>query len=270
MSMKKRPFPFLLLAVLGVMSSCDNSDPEIIVEPVDPLPVRMEMQDLTRELVYNASGKLWKVKSMQHLPGGDLEGFSEFIYDGSGKLTGATIDAGNPESDWKVEYTFENDLIVRTDEYINGTLSQYILYSYSNGNKLAESVTWQDVGEEFGILPVSKTTFDYDAAGNVTESKIYYYNTGTEQHELLTRFTYSNYDNKINSEEFFNVQIHNPLARLSSNNPGKMVIENKNQIVTQTDVYTYEYDADYMVKKNTESTLYNGQTGSYLTTYHFE
>ena len=113
MSMKKRPFPFLFLAVLGIMTSCDNSDPEIIVEPVDPLPVRMEMLDLTRELVYNASGNLWKVKSVQHLPGGELEGFSEFVYDTSGKLTGAIIDAGNPESDWKVEYTIENDRITR-------------------------------------------------------------------------------------------------------------------------------------------------------------
>lgn len=266
----KKTSLYLLLAVSGVMSACDNSDTDVIIEPTDPLPVRMEMNELTRELIYSTSGDLWKIKNVSHYPGGNLESVSEFTFNASGALTGARIDVENPDVNWRVAYTLEDNRITRTDEYMDEQLVQYLTFTYDGNGKVLESLTWQDVGEGHGVVPISKTTNQYDANGNVTESKIYYYNTGTGQHVLLSKATYSQYDDHLNSEDFFNVQIHNPLIKLFVNNPGKFVIENGNQVVGSTDLYTYEYKNAYAVKKKTHTTLHNGETGSYDTHYYFE
>src|SRR5690606_4991213 len=133
-------------------------------------------------------------------------------------------------------------VISRTDEYANGAeLSQYHTYSYDDQERLIESITWQDIPEEGGEIRVSKETYEYDHTGNITYYRIFYYGTGGVEAFPLTVFHYSNYDNHINSEQYFNVNPFNPTLITSKNNPGKMTIQNASGVISSTEIYSYEY-----------------------------
>jgi hypothetical protein len=260
----KRPYLFLLMAVIFIQS-CDSEDSDPI--SVELQPDRIEQLDYTRELVFNSQEQLIQIISTSEMPNDvKLISIQEFSYGTDGRLNESTTDSG-----WRLVYQYEGDLIVRTDEYINDVLSQYHTFQYNSNGTLAERLTWQDIPEEGGLIPVSKDAFEYDAHNNVIKNELFYYNSGSKQHELLTRFVFSDYDNKMNSEELFYNNPFNPFIKLRENNPGKMVVANKNGVVSSTDTYTYQFnDQGYAIQKTTNTLFHHGGTGSYETKYFFE
>lgn len=264
----KRPLFFLLLAMTcTALVSCDSDEDKDPIASTELRPDRIEQLDYTRELVFDDQERLVKVISTSEMPNDvELVSTQEFTYGVDGHLDESTTDSG-----WRMVYSYEGEFIVRTDEYIDGVLSQYHTFQYNPNGRLKERVTWQDIPEEGGLIPVSKDAFEYDSRGNVIKNEIFYFNTGTQQHHLLTRFVFSDYDDKINSEELFYNNPFNPLIKLRENNPGKMVVSNMNGVISSTDTYTYQFnDQGYATHKTTNTLFHHGETGSYETSYFFK
>lgn len=249
-----------------ILSSCDQDSPTPVTE--SPLiPEEYQEEHYTRTFFHNAGGQLTKVVMVSVLPNGStMESEHTYTYDAAGKLKESITDTG-----WRMVYTVTGNVITRTDEYLNESeLTQYHTYSYDSQDRLVESVTWQDIPEEGGEIPVSKETYEYDDAGNISYYRLFYFGPNGEGVFPLTVFHYSNYDQHINSERYFSVNPFNPTLLTSKNNPGKMTVENASGVVSSTEVYAYEYHTKgYATKKTADVTLVNGNTGSYTATYKF-
>lgn len=196
-----------------------------------------------------------------------LESTLEYFYHPDGKLKSAVTDTG-----YRLEFAFDGDKIVRTDQYINGVLSEYYTFAYDEKERLQNFTTWQDVPEAGGLIPKQKEVYLYDVNDNLTTQLLYFYNSGIQGHELLTTFEYSDYDGRIEAESLFNGYSVNPLVVLRKNNPGKMVTKNKHGNTVVVDHYSYIYNSrGYATRKTTFSIFpYNGSSGSYDAFYYYE
>lgn len=256
-----------LVIVLALFSSCsqDNIDPQPVT--VDLKPVRYEEDNFTREYFYNDVNQLTQIKFVTtFINGGTITSVQNFSYRADGKIAEATSDTG-----FKFVYTYSGDRIIRTDEYVNGSWSEYHSFTYDQAGRIKEMISYQNIPEEGGIIPVSKDTYEYDNRGNLSVMKMYYYTSYGAEAKLQTVFLSSEYDDKVNSEELFEINIFNPYLRLNKNNPGKLVIQNGLGNTTSTEVYTYDYnEKGYAIKKRTDVTLYHGGTGSYSGTYIYK
>ncbi|MFZ6000319.1 MAG: hypothetical protein ACOYW3_07395 [Bacteroidota bacterium] len=262
--MKLNHVYFLIVLSAGMAVSCDENE---LVPTEQPLiPLLLEELNYSKEFVHDADGRLSEIKMVSTYPNGVKDqSVQSFAYE-SGRLKESATDTG-----WKMVYTFTGDVITRTDEYVNGQHSQYHTYQYDASKRLISTTTYQNIPEEGGEIPVASSTFDYDTRGNVTFYRLFYHGTRGEGTFPLTTFAYSDYDDKINSEDYFDLNPFNPLMRLSKNNPGKMIVANAKGVVSSTELYTYEYHPKgYATKKTTHATLYNGNTGTYTSTFKFK
>jgi hypothetical protein len=256
-----------LVAVL-LLTACDNEEDS--PAPITPelVPLKMEDLDGSRELIYNAAEKISGLSIVTRFANGtEMTSIQSMLYDVSGRITESTTDTG-----YRMIYTsYEDGNISQTEEYLNDAWTQRHVYSYYGEGNLKESITYQNIREEGGIIPVSKNEYVYDTRGNVTVHRLFHFTTFGAESKLLTTFTYSNYDNKINTEEYFDVHPFNPLINLRKNNPGKMVMQNANGITSMTEIYQYKYNAQsHTTQKTSFVTMYNGNTGSYTTKYSFK
>jgi hypothetical protein len=262
--MKTLTRAFLLFLVLAV-ASCDEGGtpktPEIF-------PVRMEMADYHRELVFDQNDRLTGIKMISFFPNDvTLESTLNFHYASSGRIDSSWTTDGHG-----FKYTYEAGLLTRSDEYIDGALAQYHTFEYDTRNRISKTLSWQHIPEQGGWIPHQKSTYTFDSDDNLTESVLYYYNSGTGQHEMLTRFTYSDYDNKQSCDRIFDTASFNPTIQFRKNNPGKMVVQNTYGNTTSIEVYSYEYHSSGFTEKRITTTTFphNGQTGSYETKFIFE
>jgi hypothetical protein len=260
--MKKYLAPLILTLVIA---ACNNEEPQPVVKLI---PDTFVEENFTKVFIHNDAGQLIQIKMISTFPNGDtMESVQDFIYNTNGQLAECTTDTG-----WRMVYFFEGDKIIRTDEYVSGVKSEYHTYSYNNKNQLIESISYQDIPEEGGEIPVAKDTYQYDDNDNLMVQQLYYYTAFGAEARLLTTFTFSEYDDKINSSDYFNASPFNPLMTFRKNNPGKMIIQNAKGIVGSTETYAYEYHADgYASKKTTKVImLTNPDAGSYVSTYKFK
>lgn len=265
--MKKIFLPALVLFSV-ILVSCDDRDEPLPQQSPLILPLRLELEDYERELVFDDKNRLSRVKTSSFMPGDVvLESTTEYFYSTDGKLDKAVTDQG-----YRLEYTWEGDKIIRTDEYIQDTFSQYHTFTYDVNGRLHEFLTWQDILGEGEVVAKSKAVFLYDNNGNLTNQLLYYYHTGINGHALLTSFEYSDYDDNVEAESLFDGYAYNPEAVFSKNNPGKMITKNANGNTTLIDQYNYVYNArGYATSKTTTSVFsHNGSGGSYETRYFYE
>jgi len=259
----------LLLAIIVLLAaSCDNEESSPAPHIPELVPLKMEQLDGTRELVYDASGKITGLSIVTHFANGnEMTSVQTLIYNAAGQLTESTTDTG-----WRMVYTYnDQNQIIKTDEYVTGSWSQLHEYTYNDKGLLTQSITSQNIPEEGGLIPVAKDEYTYDQNGNVTLQLLYYYTSFGAEAKMLTKFTFSNYDDKVNTEEYFDVHPFNPFIKLRKNNPGKMIIQNANGITSSTETYQYKYNPrGYATEKTSFTTMYNGNTGSYTTTYIFK
>jgi len=257
----------MLLLALAVFSCSSNDDTNPLPEP-EVIPDTYSELNFSRTLHHNADGKLIRVQMVSVLPNGATEETNQYYtYNTQGRMV-----ESNTGNGWRMVYTFSGDKMVRTDEYINSTLrTQYHTFEYTPTGKLAKSITYQNIPEEGGEIPVSSSTYEYDEDGNLTFEKLFYYTTGGAEAVLLTVFKYGAYDDQPNSENLFSINPFNPFARFSENNPGQLEVKNGNGVVSSTNTYTYQYNTKgYPVKKSTHIVLHNGEQGDYETIYTFK
>lgn len=225
----------------------------------------MVRNELTHEIFYNDEHQAIKVETTAAYPGGTMIQTNYFTYNPDGQVTELNTTDG-----WQFNYDYTNGRISSTEELINSILTQTHSFVYDDNGRLTQAITYQDIPEEGGVVPVSKDTYAYDSRGNLTRQQRYYYtNQGTQEH-LLTTQDFSDYDNKLNSESFFLVIPINPTARMFQNNPGKLEVRNGNGVLAFTDTYSYTYnEAGYALTKSTHS-VGSGIDETYTTTYSFK
>lgn len=258
---------FFSIATLLFIAGCSSDDTP---QPnmAELTPVKLEQAGYIRELNYNISGNLNEVVTTYRYANGlETKSIQVLDYNDDGLLIRSTTDSG-----WRLEYTYDgNGRLVKTNEYTNDSWWQLHTYEYNEKGLLLQSITFQNIPEEGGIIPVSKDMYEYDVNENVVVMDLYYYTSYGAESKLLTKFVFSDYDTKKNSEEYFNVHPFNPTLLLRKNNPGKMIVSNAKGIVSSTDVYSYTYNKEgYAIAKTTTQTMYNGETGSYTTQYYFK
>lgn len=257
----------MLLLTLAVFS-CSSDDDNNPQTELEVIPDTYSELNYSRTLHYDSEGKLIRVQMISVFPNNVTDESNQYYsYNLQGKLVECTTNNG-----WRMVYSYSGNNVVRTDEYVNSELrSQYHTFEYTPNGKLAKSITYQNIPEEGGEIPVSSSVYEYDADGNLKFEKLYYYTTGGAEAVLLTVFTFGAYDDKPNSENLFSINPFNPFMKLSKNNPGQLEVKNGNGVVSSTNTYTYEYNAKgYPVKKSTHTVLYNGQEGDYETVYTFK
>jgi YD repeat-containing protein len=264
--------PFSLLALIPVLFLVSCWEPEVTPPPIQqqqpPLKaLRMSEPGTIRELVYDNNGRLTSFVAINEIAGGgEWRSTTELVYDANGRLTESTTDTG-----WRLVYFYSDGKIVATDEYVTGVLSQQHSHTYDSKGRLIKSITTQNIPEEGGIIPVARDEYQYDDNDNLIVNELYYYGTRGTQSALLTRFVFSNYDDKVSSDDFFDFVAFNPLVSLRKNNPGRLEVTNVHGVHTITEVYTYEYHSrGYATKKTTHTTTHTGYEGEYSVDYEFE
>lgn len=246
------------------LASCKSDEPT--PPSLNLQPLLFEEVDFKREYSYNTSNQLTEIRFITtFINGGTMISKQNFSYLSNGKLAEATSDTG-----FRFVYTYDGDKITRTDEYVSGMWSKRHDFTYDSRGRLIEKLTKQNIPEEGGIIPTSKERFEYDQNDNLILTQMYYYTSFGAQAILQTTFQLNDYDDKINTEDKFEVNVFNPYATFRKNNPGKLIIQNGQGNMTSTEVYTYEYHSKgYVTKKVTQTTWYHGGTGSYASTFQF-
>lgn len=262
----KKVFLFVFSALLAFSCEHNGNDPE--PEIPNLVPIKMEDVDGHRELIYDANGKVSGVSIVtKFVDGTELKNVQTLVRDTSGKLIELTTDTG-----WRMVYVYDGEgKVSRTEEYVNDVWSQRHEYAYNEKGLLKESITYQNVPEEGGLIPVSKDAYSYNSNGNVSLQVLYYYTSFGAEAKLLTTTTFSDYDSKINTESYFAINPFNPFVKVKNNNPGKMVMRNPTGTNTIVETYEYKYnDAGYTAEKTSYVTMYNGNSGSFTTSYSFK
>lgn len=262
-----RLFKSIILGLAAIPFSCSDEQPSPVSDGLDLVPISYTEAGFTKILAYNNQGKLTQIHyTTTFSDGNTLESFHDFTYHSDGRVAESKTDTG-----WKFVYTYNENKIVKTEEYIQGVQSDVHTFRYDPQGKIVERITYQDIPEEGGVIPVSKETYEYDQNDNLIIQRLYYYTSYAEEAKLLSEFEYSDYDNKINSEEFFDIIGINPLVRLRKNNPGLMVLKNDKGNVSITEKYRYTYhEKGYPIRKLVDITHYDGTTGSYEASYSFK
>lgn len=256
--------PLVLILVIAFFAACDSDNNPTPTAP-NLVPVKLEEQNYTKELFYDAAGKLKEVSSETRFVDGSRHKLQQtLIYNANGRLVESVTDAGS-----HMIYVYDDkDRIVQTDEYENSNWKQKHVYHYNSKGLITDRITYHNIPDEGGVVPVSEEAYDYDSKGNVSRQQLYKYERN--EAKLLTTYLLSEYDNKINTDEYFDTHPFNPLLTIRKNNPGKLVTQNALGFTTSMETYTYRYnDQHYAIEKTTAVTYYNGNTGSYTTQYTF-
>jgi hypothetical protein len=261
----KLSYPTLIIASV-LFLSCDRTE----VEPVKPsriLPLRLELDDYKREFSFDASDRVTTVKNTSYMPGDVvLETIIEYHYDGD-RLE-KTVSANG----YTLVYSYEDNRITRTDEYLGDQLTQYYTFSYDTDGRLKEYTTWDDIPEYGGVVPKARELYVYDNRDNLSHQFLYAYNHGIRGHELVSSFEFSEYDEYPEAESRFDAYAFNPQAVFRKNNPGKMVVKNRLGNTGMIDTYSYVYDASGYVTEKTTTVTYphSGSNGFYKTRFFYQ
>ncbi|MEQ8363384.1 MAG: hypothetical protein RH948_10985 [Cyclobacteriaceae bacterium] len=262
-----RLFRYIIFGWVVALFSCNDEQQSPISNGSDLIAISYTEAGFIKTLFHDDKGRLIQIHYLTTFSDDKtLESNHNFVYNTIDHLTESSTDTG-----FRLVYTYGGNKIIRTDEYLNGEKSDFHTFSYDERGRIIERITYQDIPEEGGEIPVSKETYQYDQNDNVILQTLYYYTSFGEEARLLSEFEFSNYDNKINSEEFFDIIGINPLINLRKNNPGLMILKNDKGNSTITEKYSYTYhEKGYPIRKVVDVTYYDGTTGSYEATYTFK
>jgi len=205
---------FLFLSLTFAFAACndkeeDDATPDIIETAACRLTDVTDNDEEANKVEYNSSGFVVKLTETDE----DDEVYTTtFIYDANNRLI-KEESRENGQLDDYTTYEYTNNLITTSKYYdADGTLEDTEVYKYDGNNRIVE------ISDDSNY----KTTFTYDANGNVTKVESF------DLNRLTDRQVYENYDDKPTALSavkglFFGY------AGVSKNNPGKA---------------TYYYDAD--------------------------
>lgn len=256
-----KSLPVFILAGLLLVTCAERPDPT----PSSLLPHKLVRNELTNELFYDGNNRVIKLEITAVYPGGTTTSADDFVYDADGKLTSFRTSTG-----WEFTYHYDQGRVVHTEEWVNGTLSQTHGFEYTAEGRLSKSITYQDIPEEGGVVPVAMDTYVYDYRGNLTRSQRYYYSTGGSQSNLLTTHDFSNYDDKINPEPAFFFSPINPTVQFFQNNPRRLEVRNGNGVLAFTDTYSYIYNTSGYATARFTRSVGSGIEDTYQTSYSYK
>lgn len=226
-----------LFAVAALsLSACGNKDDD--AQPVignnqtgcTLTQVEADSDETTYE--YNAKGYVTKMTEIEE----GYEYVTTYTYDNNNKIVKETyLDEG--ENDGYSTYTYTNGLLTKLEYFYAGTMEYSETYTYDS-NKRIKSITDVD-----GY----KLDFTYNNAGNVTEGVVTY------MEEMMYRFEYDNYDNKLTPYSVINGRI-NPYEP-GKNNPGvvRLYFNMEGQeMLAYESTFSYQYNNKNLPTRITE------------------
>jgi hypothetical protein len=260
--------PLLFAALLGsVLLSCDSSGD--VIPDITMLPELRTFMDGTTEIEYDeAKSRITGVQYKNYYPNNVvLSSRIDYHYRVDGKLI--RTERHNDKIVVTMNFIYDGGRIMRTDEVWDNVLIQYFTFSYDDRGLLKEYIQWQNIPEEGGNVPIVKNTFEYDQRGNLTGQK-HYYGVKNEFH-LLSVFTFSDYDDKVATDNLFQHLYFNPSVRLSRNNPGITTSANAAGLGKVTGEFTYTYNEHgYVTKSSLVQTDSDGEKFTNEATYTFK
>ena len=204
-----------------------------------------------KEFEYNAQGGLVKyTRQYNSVQGSDIVNRDEFsyAYDAGGKVISVTGKAGI-----RTEYTYNGDVWseARSFDKSNRPLRKYH-FQFNSKKQLTEYAEF-NASPDGIVTPRSKTSFAYDAAGNLTRYTLFWYVESSQSYVRSTELQFSNFDTKKypKNADSFGDYVLQPLT-FFVNNPGKKeFISSYNPV----EHYGYTYDVHgYPTGKRTSYT----------------
>lgn len=206
-----------------------------------------------RNYAYNEDGTLAQIDWEQHTPGLS-EGIYQFEYDNAGNVIKETISA----VEYK-QYLWENNRIVKSETYKNGSLKEFTLYGYDPAGNVGEVAVHYK--QEDGSFPLSLLfVYLYHIDGNVYKRLAYSPIEDSEDFNLLSTQTYEHY---LNVENPFSMVEILPNMKTQLTLPSSYRVEENGHDIT--------YDFDYEFDDQGRPTLRRAtsSTGSEVATYHY-
>ncbi|GAA4456249.1 hypothetical protein GCM10023189_25160 [Nibrella saemangeumensis] len=241
-----------------------NKDTEYPVGTVLKLKKLSYSANDYQEVTYQADGSIARYNSqyLYNPSDGYVQKFtSEFQYDPNKRLVRL-----NRAYNSYVKYFYEGDKVVKTEEY-NGYNELIGSHTYQYAVDRLTASYDVTINASSGKRFESKTTFEYDAKGNLTNRSQFYRNLETGEYKLDFSILYSNYDDKKFVENLTEVNPYLPGVTFKVNNPGLKVLKNRDGYeMTGREQYSYTYNADgYPLTRRA-----SGEGGTLNATYSYQ
>ncbi|WP_205503608.1 hypothetical protein [Rufibacter psychrotolerans] len=245
-----RTLAFAFVAMLFLTGcSLDNPQPTTNYNPILLKKVTTTQGD-QREFLYSPTGWLTGIVGHGFLALNENEDSeSEVIYDNWGRISYVLTEGPDLNTENAYFYTADNKLY-KIDELINDQLESYHTFEYNTAGKLATRYSYFKTPASDEPTAANKSTFTYDANGNLSEHAMYHRAANGQAWELAQTMKYEGYDGKISVDHLTGF-LFTPSIVLHKNNPGKVTITlaSGEQRVT---TFTYQYNEQNLpVKKTT-------------------
>lgn len=201
---------------------------------------------------YNEAGDLAKITWAQYTPA--YQGGS-YTYEYQEGRVHKMVENANRET----YYQWEGNRIVKSEQYTNGTLTQYTEYGYDPAGNVGEAAVHyrQPNGElKLGMVFV----YLYFTDGNLFKKMVYYPGEGSEEYALVATHTYDNYlayENPFPAEEIL------PNVNSQPKLPGTYRVE------TNGSDHTYQFSYDFSEDGKPLSRSANAAGVSETATYQY-
>ncbi|GAA4408241.1 hypothetical protein GCM10023187_29830 [Nibrella viscosa] len=251
-------------------SNTGNQQTDPTKDPEYPAGTVLKLKKLSysandyHEVAYNADGAISRYHNqyLYNPADGYIQKFtSDFQYDANKRLVRLNRNHGS-----YVKYFYEGDKVVKTEEYnsYNELIGSHT-YQYAVDRLTASYDVTINVSQNRRFE--SKTTFEYDTKGNLTNRSLFNRNLETGEYKLDFSILYSNYDDKKFVENLTEVNPYLPGVVFKVNNPGLKVLKNRDGYeLTGREQYSYTYNADgYPLTRRT-----TGAGGTMNATYSYQ
>ncbi|MFB9863143.1 hypothetical protein [Rufibacter immobilis] len=247
----------LAVAATFMLAGCELDDPEPMPSssPAFLLKVSTTTGD-SREFGYDSRGWLVRLDGKGALALNEKqESKSEVIYDGWGRISYVVTDGPTEDIENVYSYTSDNKLY-KLEELINKKVESYHTFEYDgtgeNARLKTRSSFYKDAPTDAAPRETSKSTFTYDASGNLSEVTQSQKTSATADWQVTQRIKYENYDGKVAVQHLTEGFLFTPGIRLHQSNPGKVtiILANGEQRVT---THTYQYNERGLPVKRTST-----------------
>lgn len=241
------------VAILSVLLfSCKKQDQPAPVPGIEQkLLKKISTSDREFELyTYNSNKQLVKLTSQyidDHINNTVASDETLFLYQGN-NLSKIQYEAGF------LEFFYTNGRIDSIKNYTGSNILINTDYPQYNAQGQLISVTTNFSGF-FPMMPnAMKKTFVYNADGNLVETSYSLKLSRNSDFVFQEKTVFSDFDNKPNLESFNYVDFYFPGLKLMKNNPRKVKMYNKDNLLESDMTLSFEYNAAGYVTKKTINT----------------
>jgi YD repeat-containing protein len=224
----------VVMSLLLIATACNKTvspTPAPAPTPTNSALSKIEIDGNIVNITYNSNGTILKVVSV---PPGNI-GATNYVYSyENGKLK--EVDFGMK---WK--YTYNGDQLVKVETLNSDGKTKYQrVFSYVN-NRVDEQIE-SLVSDVLGLLPRTKTRYQYYANGNVSKKEIFQYiNSEWQKSEDISILEY---DTKVNTSERFENSPYLPNVVFTQNNPLREIWLDAHGNIDSGVEHQYVYDTN--------------------------